>query len=368
MKRLLLLGLLLLASLAEVPFHRDFMDASCRVSSFFQSFGAVATVPSHLLSTVFTFWIPGLLFGYNHASNNSVDSFYHTFKYFAAVTLGVYFKALFYQGRPYLICEDIAGCTCDPGMPSGHAIMAVIGYFSLYELLAPRWPGLGAKLLTGLTALAIVVSRSVLGAHSLDQLAIGTLIALSVAAVLDKRAFERVFAFLSVRPQAYATLLFIFNGLFGLAFLLLNHEFREDRTLWKHFHKCPKCKDTLVVSQTLNMSVCQLLPGFIAQYPYRLKHRVDTYKLFEQRGKRLWLYGLFVLLPPLCVFGLAQLLVTTAFSTVYQASVVTLGLVMPAAAFVGYMMSRGIFVVYEKHQANDMIHDGAQGLIDGEPA
>ena len=366
MKQYVLLVVLLLASLAEVLYHKDFMAASCRVSSFFQSLGAAVTVPSHLLSTVFTFWIPALLIGYNHTSNNSLDSFYHTFKYFAAVSLGVYFKALFYQGRPYLICEDIDGCTCDPGMPSGHAIMAVMGYYSLFELLSPRSDGLAAKLLIGLTALGIVLSRCVLGAHSLDQLTIGCLIALIVIASVDKPVFEKVCAVLAAKPQTYATMLFIFNALFALTFLFVNHEYREDRSLWKYFHKCTKCKDTMVLSQSLNMSICQLLPGFIAQYPYGLKKRVDTYKLFEHRGKRACLYLSFVLLIPLCVLGLAQLLILTVFDTVYQASVITIGLVMPAACFVGYMMSRGIYAVYEKHKVADMIHDGSDGLIENE--
>lgn len=366
MKQYVLLAILLLVSLVDLLYHTDIMAASCRVSSFFQSIGRPVTIPSQLLSTVFTFWIPALLIGYNHTSNNSLDSFYHTFKYFAAVTIGVYFKALFYQGRPYLICQDIDGCTCDPGMPSGHAIMAVMGYYSLYELAAPRSDGLAAKLAIGLTSLGIVISRSVLGAHSIDQLTIGCLIALIVISAVDKPAFEKLLATLSAKPQDYATLLFVFNALFAVTFLYINHEFRENRTLWKYFHKCSKCKDTMVLSQTLNMSICQLLPGFIAQYPYKLKKRVDTYKLFEYKGKRMCLYLVFVLLIPLCILGLTQVLVLTCFTTVYQASVITIGLVMPTAYSVGYMMSRGIYTVYEKHKVNDMIHDGSDALIENE--
>ena len=393
-KATIALGFLILFSILDIFLSDKFMMISCDVSKALQNGGGeILIFISLLLSTIFTFWIPLMIILYNHLTNSNKDSFYILFKYFVPVILGVYFKALFYQGRPYLVSPDIQGCTCDPGMPSGHAIMAMSGYYAAYEILMANYPGLKDKMYGQLIkivftflAVSIVVSRSVLAAHSIDQLIMGSLISIWAILYFDRTRFNRIYILLSEHHGKISKSVLIFNLLLAISFIYINHGFRENYEKWKYFDKCKKCMNTLVVSQTLNMGICQLLPAYIACFNYKFYNtrRVNTnslietevveevertdegfkntnsYDLYQDKCKRLILYLGLVGLPSGFLMGIHSLCLKFLDFSIYQASILTLAITTPVSFYVGFMMSSGMDIAYLKLELNKKIKEDTQ--------
>jgi len=360
--RYVVLLALFLVSLGSGLNSKDWLLGSAKVSEFFQDEGGAPLYNfSKFLSSVCTFWVMPLVILFNHTSNNSRRAFFEFVRYFGAVLLGVVFKLAFYQGRPYMVYNRIHGDTCDPGMPSGHAIMATSGYVMAYSILSqqstfnPKLHPLRNTMLAiacGVLAALIVWSRCVLGAHSLDQLVIGVLISLNIVLWFDEPAFEKCYHILEKHGVAIGSYLAIGIFVFGGVFLHLNHEYREDRVFWKYIDSNPLCKGTMVVSQSMNLSLCQILPGAIVFYPYGHKRKQhahhDSFTIYMAPFKRFMVFVALVGLIPL-VFGLTILyMCTQVLVNIYPISwflLITAGLL---AFYVGTVMSYYNEVVYAR--------------------
>ena len=108
-------------------------------------------------------------------------------------------KAIYYGPRPYVINESVAGCECDPGMPSAHASITAATYWITYELIDKQiierslkakqlWEFISAFFCFVITVL-VIVSRVTLGAHSYSQLIVGLFIGLALSTVFTVRVF-----------------------------------------------------------------------------------------------------------------------------------------------------------------------------------
>ena len=319
---------------------------------------------AQLFSTVLTVWtIPVVVF-YNHLSNNSKDSYYHFVKFMTANAIGVTFKTLFYQGRPYLVHKDVYGCTCDPGMPSGHSIMAVSGYYMAYVILSQRTGYFKAspsrtqllKFICVLFPLGIMWSRVQLAAHSLDQISIGALISLNVIVWFDRTLFERIYSYLEYKPFVLPFAFTIVMTIFGSAFIWINHEKREDTNFWLYWDKCPACLNTFVVAASRNVALVFVLPGFMMFYPYEKKRYTtileDHFLLYERKWARFFVFLVNVCLVPGAIFGVLHFVQMRSITGIYGASFFWFKLLSPLAFYAGAAMSSLNDYFYEKMNLN----------------
>lgn len=350
----LALAVLLLVSSVDAFYNKDILLWSADITFFFQEKGGEPVrLIGLVLSSAFTFWMPVVVVLYNHMSNNSRDSLYHFTKYFLAVDLGVLFKIIFYQGRPYLASDKIDGCTCDPGMPSGHAIMAISGYYMIYVIFSERLAyfdpktNAGRALLLKFTcfflAAGVIWSRIALGAHSVDQLFIGSMISINVILWYDKQTFEKLYEYLEHKSVRVAVAFSVFFFTLGLSFLFINHEYREDYSFLKYYNKCPACKGTMVVSQSLNVAICQIVPGALLYYPYSHKKTLEqsheSFKAFKKRNHRFGVFFVLVVVIPAAFLLMSQLLVYFVFKGIYSSSLFQILYLGPVAFYVGMAMS-----------------------------
>ena len=350
-------------SIADFFFNKEVLLWSSRISFYFQENGGKPVYAiGILLSTIFTFWMPAAVIIYNHLSNNSRDSLYHFVKYFLAVSIGIFFKMLMYQGRPYLACEDIKGCTCDPGMPSGHAIMAISGYYMIYVIFTEKMSSLSPenhpirasmlKVTCCILSLGIIWSRIALGAHSVDQLFLGSMISINVILWFDKASFEKIYDILEHRSVSISLLSSFICFILAVGFLFLNHQYREDRVFLQYWDKCPKCKGTMVVSQSLNAALFQIVPGALLYYPYRHKKELqahhESYAVYSKRPHRFGVFFMLVVFIPVVLLGVIELINTRLITDVYIAGMFLLITIGPLAFYCGIAMSYFNELAYAK--------------------
>ena len=364
------LAVLACVSAADMFYNKDVMVWSGKISYYMQENGGK---PVHIIaaicSSAFTFWMPITVVVYNHLSNNSRDSLYHFVKYFTAVGIGVFFKMLMYQGRPYLACEDIKGCTCDPGMPSGHAIMAISGYYMIYVIFTEKIEAFSIdrhairaamlKVTCYVLGLSIIWSRIALGAHSVDQLFIGSMIAINVILWFDKPAFEKLYDKLEHHSVLISVSYSILIFALGVTFLFVNHEYREDREFLKYWDKCLVCKGTMVVSQSLNSSISQIVPGALLYYPYDRKRRQkahhESYSVYHKPAHRFAVFFVLAVLLPGLVFMGIEAIKNKYLHDVYVASVFLLCVVGPLFFYVGMAMSYFNELAYSRFGLDAML-------------
>lgn len=363
--KLALSAALLIISGVSLASGRNILLWSANISYALQQFGGKPLMYlAQLFSTLLTVWtIPVVIF-YNHLSNNSKDSYYHFVKFMTANAIGVTFKTLFYQGRPYLVHKDVQGCTCDPGMPSGHSIMAVSGYYMAYVILSERTDyfrnnpcrSLMLRLVCILFPFGIMWSRVQLAAHSLDQISIGALISLNVIVWFDRPFFERLYAYLESRPVTLPFLFTVIMTIFGSAFIWINHEKREDTGFWLYWDKCPACLNTFIVAAARNMALAFVLPGFVMFYPYEKKRYTtmleDHFMLYERKWARFMVFLVNVCVVPGILFGILQFVQTKYITGIYGASFFWFKLLSPLAFYTGAAMSSLNDYFYEKMNLN----------------
>ena len=350
----LTLAILLAFSGVDAYYNKDILLWSANITFFFQENGGRPIYYlAMILSSAFTFWMPVVVVLYNHLSNNSRDSLYHFVKYFLAVDLGVVFKILFYQGRPYLASEKIDGCTCDPGMPSGHAIMAISGYYMIYVIFTERVAFFNPAKFAGRAAvlkfwcfflsLGVIWSRIALGAHSVDQLFIGSMIAINVILWFNKARFDKLYDILEHRSVCISLIFSLTLFTLGIVFCFVNHEYREDYSFLKYYSKCPICKGTMVVSQSLNVAITQIVPGALLYYPYNHKRTLhtshETYNAYEQKKHRFGVFVVTVVVIPTLFLGMSQVMLYFLFKGIYTSSLFLMCYLGPVAFYVGMAMS-----------------------------
>ena len=151
--------------------------------------------------------------------------------YLIPYTIVFVLKALYYKGRPFVIDQRVEGCSCDPGMPSGHAIMSMIGYYIVYRFVTDTyWLKSSFRylyrtllaLLCIFMALAIILSRVVLGAHSYIQLIFAIIIGLNIILYVTYHNFKRVLRYFRGRLKTMAIGFAFFLTLFIPTMLYIN--------------------------------------------------------------------------------------------------------------------------------------------------
>ena len=187
----------------------------------------------------------------------------------------------------------------------------------------------------------------------MDQLFIGSMIAINTILWFDKPLFERFYEVLEQRSVLISYLLSAFYFCFGVGFLFLNHELREDYSFLKYYSKCPACKGSMVVSQSLNMAICQIVPGALLYYPYATKKTLQTdyesYRAFLKVKHRLGVFFVLVIMIPSIFFAVSQLVVGYLFTGIYKLSSLFYLLYLgPLAFYVGMAMSYFNEVMYTR--------------------
>ena len=129
------IGLLVVAFVViDLIYNRGLTTSSSDFSLTAQRWGGSSlAVIGNILSTVFTYWILVYLHAYVVLARDHQYMVYTFTSYFFPLIIVIFLKAIYYRGRPYVISEKVDGCECDPGMPSGHACMAVMCYSIAYD-------------------------------------------------------------------------------------------------------------------------------------------------------------------------------------------------------------------------------------------
>lgn len=340
--------------ISDLFLSRQYLRITVEWSYFFQTKGGEPVhIIGQIFSTVITAWMFPFIVLYGFFSNSSRYFLYHFTKYYLAVIFGLIIKTIWYQGRPYLIDKKIIGCTCDPGMPSGHTIVSISGYYMIYVVFSEKFdafkPELNPKanyflkVMAILMPLGIMWSRVSLGAHGFNQILAGALISGTTILWFQREDFDKLYEFLEKKATLFASSIVVFLYSFGLVFLLINHTFREDTTdFWVNWSVCPKCMNSFVNGQTNNLVLCFLLPGCLFMYPYAEKKEQpeteDTYQVYKRKWMRLFIFLILLIAFPLAVLGLGQFLVKPHLTGVYSLSFYALQGIAPVVFWAGMVI------------------------------
>ena len=199
---------------------------------------------------------------------------YYFFIFAVPNILSLWLKLTFYKGRPYVVNKGLGGSTCDPGMPSGHSILAVSGYYTIFliitnELYPKNKP---VKYVTGilctLIAICIMLSRITLGDHGYNQVIMGFLLSANIVLNIDLEIFTKLMTWLW--PKVYFVLipLEIFSITFLLVMNYINHTYRENPTFWKYMDKNPLCENTFILGSAFTVPLVSWLIGSFFWYPF----------------------------------------------------------------------------------------------------
>ena len=230
--RLFALLVLIAVIIIDFIYDADFLRNSASLSVSLQEDGGewLKTV-SEILSSVFTYWIPVLVGVYVLFNKDITYMLYTVTLYLVPYTIVFTLKALYYKGRPFVIDRRVDGCSCDPGMPSGHAIMSMIGYYIVYRFVTDTfWLKSSMRylyrtilaLVCIFLALAVSFSRVVLGAHSYIQLIFAIIIGLNIILYLTYHNFKRVLRYFRGRLRTMALGYGFFLTLFIPTMLYIN--------------------------------------------------------------------------------------------------------------------------------------------------
>ena len=261
------LGLIVFV-IVDFVLDRKFTNQSSDLTLSLQQWGGrpLETI-GELLSTAFTFWIFGYFILYVVLNQDHEYMVFTLASYFLPLIVVLVLKALYYRGRPYAISEDISGCECDPGMPSGHACMAIMAYSILYDQCKRliinsihkktqrRLVSVVIGVFCAVMAALVAFSRITLGVHSYPQILIGGAIAVLSSLLFTFEIFKKIMLKLLPYRRIAAC---IFGGcisLFSVVMLFINHYAREKPEYWKFFDKCPKCKNSFVKGQCESLSL-----------------------------------------------------------------------------------------------------------------
>lgn len=260
--------------IVDFVYDRKFTDQSLELTLSLQRWGGDSLkTAGDLLSTVFTYWIFVYFHLYVVFNKDHEYMIYTIISYFLPLITVLILKALYYQGRPYVISKDVSGCECDPGMPSGHSCMAVMAYSILYDQcrrliinkvdkkIARRISAGAIGVFCVSMAALVAFSRITLGVHSYPQLIIGGSIGIVSNLFFTYEIFKRIMLKLIPVRRLAASLFGAFAILFSIGMLFINHYTREELEYWKYFDKCPKCQNSFIRGQSESLSL-MLFPTF----------------------------------------------------------------------------------------------------------
>lgn len=253
--------LLLFAVIVDFVFDADFMIHSADWSASLQAKGGKGLeVYGNIFSLLFAFTPVLAEYYIILCSKDKLRGLYHFSTFIIPVTIGGFLKAFYYKGRPYVINQNVKGSACDPGMPSGHSIIAVSTYFSLFRILvedkgySSRTQKLGLGALFTFIVLNICFSRITLGDHSFNQLVIGSLVAWNFVINFEYWVFAYFLSRIRTFLKPLMVLAFFLTN--GIVILMnyINHKYRENYSFWKYMSK--DCDNTFVIGTAQTVPIC----------------------------------------------------------------------------------------------------------------
>lgn len=272
--RLILAVLLGISFVLDLIFDDVFLAHSAKLSKAVQEWGGDNLEKTGMiLSSAFSYFSFPMVYFYFIYAKHQLLALYFTFLLGSTLLVTYCLKMLFYKGRPYVVEESVKGSVCDPGMPSGHTVVAIICYYMVYHIIVREiWPN--KKILRWVTgsicvviATLIMVSRITLGDHSYNQVIFGMLIALNVLANSDFQAFCNFIMWLPQhRKLVILPIEFGFLCLMGIT-IYVNHTYRENYEFWTHIHKNPKCRNTFVLGAAYGLPMLSIFVGAFLYYP-----------------------------------------------------------------------------------------------------
>lgn len=276
--RIALFAALVAFVVIDIIWDDMFLEHSSDLSLALQTWGGKPLEIWGLVYTTFFAYVtlPILYFHFVYAKRQLL-ALYYFFLYGFALMFCLWIKLAFYKGRPYVVNLGLKGSTCDPGMPSGHTVLAISGYYVIHQIVVRElFPGnRGAKLasavLCSITALSIMLSRITLGDHSYNQVLMGALISANVILNVD---FEGFCEYVVRLPKCTKSLLLpieVINFAYLVAMCFLNHAYRENPSFWKYMSKNPSCQNTFVIGAAMSVPFNSWFIGCFLYYPYRRK-------------------------------------------------------------------------------------------------
>lgn len=259
-----------------------FLEHSSNISAWLQQNGSSPLKAAGIIfSYIFAFIQIPVAYFYFAFSRNQLKALYYFTLYTLPIVIGVWLKVLYYKGRPWVVNADVSGEACDPGMPSGHSIMATSGYYVLYLILTedlyPKKKVMHVffAILCGLIAVCIMLSRISLGDHSYNQVLMGLLVGWNTIMYYDYRVFIIILHKFRHMVLPVTMLLNIFNIVMLMVMNSVNHIHRENYGLWKYFSKNPSCNNTFILGSALTVPLNSWVLCSWGFFPFKETKRQD---------------------------------------------------------------------------------------------
>jgi len=325
--------IMMILIIVDIIWEKELMDHSSDISRRIQQGSpSWVFVISNILSTWGVYWMPVLLHFYIIFNRDITYMVYIVTLYLLPFTIVFTLKAIYYRGRPFVINQQVIGCECDAGMPSGHAIMSTVTYYILYKLMADSYllrstyRRYAYRTILAIFCIAMIIlvsfSRVVLGAHSYFQLIVAIAIGINMILTFTYKNFKAFVRWMRGRFKLIALFMVLYVAIFVPLMIYINHSFREDTTrYWKYWNKCPKCKESFVIGQTQSLSLMFFLPFFYFFFPIKYvireedldipdpEEQEDEQKfLFSTLGIRYLIY-LGVTIPAIIFFAIFQFVI-----------------------------------------------------------
>ena len=255
----------LLASVViDLMLHYRLDIHSTTVTRDLQQRGDGLKVMSNVFSDYGVYWIFVYFYVHILIHNDHVYMLYTIYTFFVPLSIVFMLKAIYYRPRPFAIADIESNCDCDPGMPSGHASMAVsayvIAFCHLRRFCLKRIERLIYRNITmvifGLIfsslVLTICASRIVLGSHTYMEVLIGALISLASKHLLSFKRFKQILANALPYKLAFSISLSLVLLIFTIGMLFINQIYRSEPK-WIYLNRCPECLNSFVKGQTKNL-------------------------------------------------------------------------------------------------------------------
>ena len=307
--KILAASCLLVATVVDLSIDDTLLRSSADLSASLQEWGGQGLkIFGLLFSFMFAFVPYGFVYFSFLTSRKQLRTLHYSSVFFLSVTIGVLLKVIFYKGRPWAINDKVTGSSCDPGLPSGHAIMSVTGYYIMHKMLiVANYPNnkLAQKISAAVCSVIVFlvcVSRITLGDHGYNQLIIGALVAWTCIEILDYKCF------IWFLKHTKGTLKLIMAGLtlasLGLLILFcyIDHEHRENYAFWTNISNDKvDCKSTFTIGAAQSGPIYAWAFGTLMFYSFRSDRIESVAPLGQNRvGIRVFIH--FVSLLPVLIF------------------------------------------------------------------
>jgi len=354
-------GVILALLSIDYIFDKRFMQSSSEYSYWFQtSGGSFLWGVSVFFSTVGIAWYPLLLHFYIVLSTHVLHTMYILTISLIPLTIVFTLKAIYYRGRPFVINQQVIGCACDPGWPSGHAATAVVAFWGLYKIIDFHYmsrgyrsdfkPRIPLAIVCILLGFCVIISRLILGVHTYSQLFAGALISAWVIYEIDYDYFTVAIRKLAKYIKPISLVCLVVFPLFTFFMLYINHTYREKPEYWQHWDTCPSCMGTFVRGQTASLSLIMFLPAYYFFYPLHLDKKRPTFIRPKPRAgykrTRVAAYFMFlvchgmavIIYLPIYLFPVDGVIEKAAFEYIWQALI---------NVYLGFLWGRGKSIIVE---------------------